>query len=204
MKEKDRYLDPSYMVSYLDRKFGRTFQSLKRLIKDSDIVLSEDEIKDFIDKENNKEEYKNNYFFNSKILKFYKKYLEILKEKCLHLLKIVENIAKNNLKEIESEIESLDITINNKGQILEKDAIRLLIPILYNTNLFFRKLCEANNPKSYIKENVILQKLESNEISEEDVYPDIALQNFNLYVFDEGFVPLSDKQENELLSKENK
>lgn len=138
-------------------------------------------------------------------LKYYKKYTSILKNKINRLLNIIENIGIKNYKDIQDDLLDLDIILDNKGNILKSDIIRLITPTTYNIERLEEKTNEANNLSTYLTNKLSLDILYKSGCSESEIYPNAELQIKNLLYSDlPGDVKLSDNQKDELREKQSK
>ena len=136
-----------------------------------------------------------NSYVDDIYLNYYKKYIGILKEKLNELLKIIDDLEKiedgtynfSNKLEIINYLYKYDILINQNKLLSKKDAIRLIVPIVYNYNILIAKIDEYyNNDFKHV--NL-------------DIYPDINLQNKNNN--SDEYIPLSEIQKRLIKLKED-
>lgn len=173
----------------------------------SKISLGKHSVKDILESTQDfmdKLEYER-YEYEPYALKYYKKYTNILKSKINRLLYIIENIGIKKYNAIQNELLDLDIVLDNNGNILKSDIIRLITPTVYNIEKLEEKINEANNLSTYLTNKISLHKLYKEGCSEEEIYPTKSLQTKNLYNGNlPGEVKLSDNQKQELREKQSK
>lgn len=151
------------------------------------------------------------YQYDPYTLEYFKKYIDILKEKSLALFEIVnkiQNIAlgkindENEINQIISLLSEYDIKILENGNIYYQDLIRLITPLVENVLELREKVEIANSLETYLSFKVSKHSLYKDGFTEDDIYPKRALQ-VKAYEFDtKGYIRLSHKQR-EVLQKEN-
>lgn len=151
------------------------------------------------------------YQYDPYTLEYFKKYIDILKEKSLSLFEIVnkiQNIAlgkindEDEINKIISLLSEYDIKILENGNIYYQDLIRLLTPLVENVIELKEKVESANSLETYLSFKISKHSLYKDGFTEDDIYPKRALQ-VKAYEFDtKGYIRLSHKQR-EVLQKEN-
>ena len=151
------------------------------------------------------------YQYDPYTLEYFKKYIDILKEKSLSLFEIVnkiQNIAlgkindEDEINKIISLLSEYDIKILENGNIYYQDLIRLLTPLVENVLELKEKVESANSLETYLSFKISKHSLYKDGFTEDDIYPKRALQ-VKAYEFDtKGYIRLSHKQR-EILQKEN-
>ncbi|MGM9835072.1 MAG: hypothetical protein ACI31M_04780 [Bacilli bacterium] len=146
------------------------------------------------------------YKYDPYTLEYFKKYIDILKEKSLSLCEIVnkiQNIAlgkindENEIKQIIDSLSEYDIKILENGNIYYQDVIRLLTPLIENVLALKEKVERANNLETYLNFSVSKHSLYRDGFTEDDIYPKRALQVKN-YGFDTGYIRLSYSQKEQI------
>lgn len=196
-KYDTRYLNPKIMLEILEDVLVKSFDEIKREINNITITVTEEEIKKHLDEvfevENPKLKEKienlkvgelklndkicvSRYRFTSDSLKYYKNYSEIVREKAKKIFEIIEKIANKDCSTIVPLLEELDIKLDEDGNILKADIIRLILPFIYNYNSLVNKINEANNLNTYLnfKKNEYI--LVRRDVSEEELYPTSYIQ----------------------------
>lgn len=144
------------------------------------------------------------YTLEPYMLKYYKKYVDIVKRKSLLLLSMVENIGKNNLTLLKPLLNDLDIQVID-GKILKEDIVRIIEPMEYNYYLLAQKVKRANNLNTYLSEKISKETLFKAGISEDEIYPTLEIQVRNLDYDDlNGNIRLSERQEEVLRNEQVK
>lgn len=151
------------------------------------------------------------YQYDSYTLEYFKKYIDILKEKSLSLFEIVNKIQNIALGKINDEDEinqiinllsEYDIKILENGNIYYQDLIRLLTPLVENVLELKEKIKSANSLETYLSFKISKHSLYKDGFVEDDIYPKRALQVKVLGFDNKGYIRLSNKQR-EVLQKEN-
>ena len=144
------------------------------------------------------------YYFEPYTLEYYKKYISIIKCKTLLLLSIIEKIGTNDISEVKSMLNDLDIEIID-GKISREDIIRLIEPTVYNFYRLQEKIEKGNNLNTYLTEKIFKESLFKYDISEFELYPTMEIQIRNLdYDYLPGNVRLSKRQQEALEEERNK
>ena len=200
--------------TYLDRKFKENDLALKTRIeirkkhktenKTSEMYinikrLTKEEIndvgKEFIDNLAAKK-----YEFDPAVLSYYKSYSLMCATKAKEILLIIGSICNIYQNDNQEMLEDLDIQLDTNGDILKSDIIRLVKPAIYNINEFEKTIESANNLDTYLE-----KKFSEEELIDGMVYcHELEIQKKNLYNdLYEGNVPLTKKQEEEILEKQS-
>ncbi len=145
------------------------------------------------------------YYFEPYTLEYFKRYSNIVRNKALLLLNIIEKIGNRDSLSIQDLMKELDIQLDENGNILKEDIIRLITPTVYNINELNEKVTKANDLSTYLTFKMSKHSLYRNDLSEGEIYPTESLQIKNLY-YDhiKGNVPLSNNQKVELEDQERK
>ena len=145
------------------------------------------------------------YSFEPYALEYFKRYTTIVRNKIFLLLNIIEKIGNKDSLSIQNLLEELDIQLDENGNILKEDIIRLITPTIYNIRLLNEKVTEANDLSTYLTFKMSKHSLHRDDWSEGDIYPTESLQIKNLN-FDclKGNVPLSNNQRSELEEQQNR
>lgn len=215
----EKYVSSKILITLLTDYFEMTFQEIKEKVNACDVLLKEEEIKQFIKRkqdtflknQNNHQSnlinfenklIQKNYRYEPYTYEYFKKHINILKEKTNKLLFIFEKIAtnKNNDIELLKQIRNLDIELYNE-QILKEDVVRLIEPTIYNIEQLIQMNDQANDLNTYLIFKVINPKTHKMDIKEEDLYPNSDLQSRDLDN-QNGYVPLSQNQKQRIKEKE--
>ena len=193
------------ITEYLEKKFEEEDPELKRRVEsqkhkrnrntgkltDEDIKAYSQKLVDGLNAER--------YHFEPYTLKYFNKYSNIVKNKVLLLITIIEKIGNKDSLSIQDLIKDLDIQLDENGNILKEDIIRLITPTVYNINDLNEKITKANDLSTYLTFKMSLNSLYRDDIREDEIYPTKSLQLKNLYYASiEGNVPLSNNQITEL------
>ena len=129
----------------------------------------------------------------------------LIRKKALLLLNIIEKIGNRDCRSIQNLLLDLDIKLDEKGNILKEDIIRLITPTVYNINELKEKVTQANNLSTYLFFKRSKEYLYKAGCSEEEIYPTEAIQIKSLYYdYLKGNVALSANQKAELQEQENR
>ena len=220
---ENEYVDPKLIELELHDRLNLSLNEIKNYVASAGVILSSDDIKNYLDRSfKNDHEYiynsiKNNdyldlsdkfekqlvekeYSYEPYTLKYYKNIVSIYKGKCIGLLNIIEHILNKKTNGILDLLNEYDITINSNGFILYDDIFRLVDPFVYNYKMLNIKLREANNLNTYLVKKVSLDRLYRAGGSEDDLYPSEKLQSY-AYSNNEGYIPLTNNQENKYLEE---
>ena len=122
-----------------------------------------------------------------------------MKNKINLLLNIIKHIGIKETVSIQDTLTNLDIILDQNGNILKKDIIRLIMPTIYNIDELDHKLSQANDLSTYLNFKMSELSLARDDISENEIYPPKTRQTKNLYGnFNKGNIPLSEHQKDEL------
>ena len=144
------------------------------------------------------------YGFDSYTLEYFHKYSNIVRNKAIKILDIIEKIVNKNLSIIDI-LTELDIKLDENGNISKEDIIRLIPPFINNYNLLVEKINTANNLETYLTFKLSKHSVYRNGCSEGELYPSSSIQVKNLYYdYLPGNIPMSETQRNILMEKERK
>lgn len=139
------------------------------------------------------------YYFEPYTLEYFNKYSNIVRNKALLLLNVIEKIGNRDTVSIQDLITELDIQLDGSGNISKEDIIRLITPTVYNIGELNEKVSKANNLSTYLTFKMSKHSLYKDGWSEGEIYPSSSLQVKNLdYDYVRGNVPLSSTQRTEL------
>lgn len=139
------------------------------------------------------------YYFEPYTLEYFKKYSNIVRNKALLLLDMIEKIGKKDCMSIQDLMKELDIQLDENGNVLKEDIIRLITPVVYNINKLNEKVTEANDLSTYLTFKMSKHSLYRDGWSEREIYPTESLQIKNLYYdYMKDNVPLSNNQRRKL------
>lgn len=197
--------------SYLEQKFIEEDPELKKRIesprpkRSSNIAKwTEQDIKDasqdFADKIKVER-----YCFEPYTLEYFNRYTAIVRSKTNLLLNLIEEISNKNSKTIQEILTDLDIILDENGNILKSDVIRLITPTVYNINDLNDKVIKANDLCTYLTFKMSKHSLYRDGLSEGEIYPSQAIQVKSLYYgYAQGNVILSENQETILREEQNR
>lgn len=244
--ENGYYIEPLVMTKIIvdNLQLSMSYNSIIEYIKDAKVNVTEEQIKEYLDKKfelenpelkrkfaTRKSRTKNicewtqveievateefvdelrasKYSFDSYTLEYFRKYIDILKEKGLKLFYLVDKIQEHKLHgwhfnceqenewdEIEKQLIDYDIKLNADGNIYYQDLIRLLTPLIQNVLQLKEMLEKANNLETYLDFSVSKHSLYRDGFDESEIYPRRSLQVKDIF-FDnkKGYIPLSEKQ----------
>lgn len=193
------------ITEFLEKRFGEEDPELKKRIEnpkpkrssniakwaDEDIETSSQEFVDGIGA--------GRYYFDPYTLEYFNRYSNIVRNKALLLLNLIEKIGNKDTMSIQDLITELDIQLNENGNISKEDIIRLITPTVYNIVELNDKVSKANDLSTYLTFKMSKNSLYRNGWSEGEIYPSSSLQIKKLY-YDHvrGNVPLSSAQRTEL------
>lgn len=139
------------------------------------------------------------YAFSPYTLEYFKTYVSILKRKISRLLDLMEKIAYKDSKSIQQLLDNLDIKLDDAGNILKSDIIRLIKPTIYNIKALCEQVNKANDLSTYLTFKMTKHSLCRDGIDESEIYPNEALQVKNLLCDNSnGCIPLSENQEEKI------
>lgn len=191
----------------------RDIDSITEKVKNSKVIVTKEEIEDYLAKKFQEErpELKSlgesgedaetvaifedeltRYEFFPFTLTWYQEFIRIAREKSLLLLGIIDSIVSYNAPSISDILTSLDIVLDQNGNITKNDIIRLLMATIQNITMLEQRLIEANDFENYLLYKLSSYDAQKLELTKEDLYPDPELQS-NVYRY--GNVPFSVNQE---------
>lgn len=139
------------------------------------------------------------YYFEPYTLEYFNKYSNIVRNKALSLLNIIEKIGNRDSISIQDSIIELDIQLDENGNISKEDIIRLITPTVDNIEKLYEKVSKANDLSTYLTFKMSKHSLHRNGVFESEIYPSSSLQMKDLYNdCVRGNVPLSGAQRTEL------
>ena len=143
------------------------------------------------------------YRFEPQTIVYFKNYISVLKIKCNNLIKIIDGIIEKKIpKEV---LESLDINLDDHGQILMSDIDRLIDPFIFNFNKLRDMVERANNLDTYFDFKISLDLMRHEAAYEAELYPRETLQNSNYEIEGEkGFIPYTKRQKLALRREEKR
>ena len=232
LKKGSNYSKPEYLKTILEDTLDTKLEELKKEVIQSEVVVTEDEIRNFLTKtleEENPElkvriespkvirnkkmgEWKKSdfnematevfdklsyrrYEFDSYTLDYFKKYVEILKNKAILLLDIIDGISTHNYENISDNLIDLDIQLDKNGNILHDDIKRLINPTISNIKELREYVLKANTLTTYLTFKMTKESLEHNWVDENYIYPTVNLQEKSIYDnYFKGNVALSSRQ----------
>ena len=170
LKNEEKWYNPQILITILEDNLKKDFTTLYNEVKYADIKWQEEDIIKFLSAKN--------YPYNPNTLEYLKNYIAIIQYKVLSLFDIIEKLSLKKLSLINKKLISLDIKLNESKDINKEDIMRLIIPTVYNYQLYQEKISQINDLNTY------LQNIENLD------YPSYHLQSQGL-----GNVPLSKEQE---------
>lgn len=170
LKNEEKWYNPQILITILEDNLKKDFTTLYNEVKYADIKWQEEDIIKFLTTKN--------YKYNPNTLEYLKNYISIIQYKVLSLFDIIEKLSLKKLSLINKKLISLDIKLNESKDINKEDIMRLIIPTVYNYQLYQEKICQINDLNTYLQN---IEKLD---------YPSYHLQSQGL-----GNVPLSKEQE---------
>jgi len=197
--------------SYLEQKFIEEDPELKKRIERPRPKRSRN-IAEWTkqDIENSSQEFVDNlsvarYCFEPYTLEYFNRYTVIVRNKVNILLSLIEKIGNKDIQLIQEWLTELDIVLDEKGNVLKSDIIRLITPTIYNINDLEEKLSKANDLSTYLTFKMSKDSLYKEGLSEREVYPSQSIQiKSTYYDYIQGNVRLSERQRNELEKEESK
>lgn len=217
-----KYVNPCIMEIIIGNKLGIVYEDLKKYILNINVNLTIDEIKEYLDNKFERENkylkeklekynYKDSgekcidlynarkYIFDEVTYKYFVNHINVLKNKIMKLLNIIDGLINNSYFESNDVLNSLidlNITIVN-GNISFTDIDRLIIPLIDNINELTDLYFLANNFETYSSFYINKDYLFRNGISFDELFPLDDLQiKYGRHVNYKGYVPWSDNQKN--------
>lgn len=197
--------------SYLEQKFIEEDTELKKRIesprpkRSSNIAKwteqdIEDSSQEFIDDIS-----VGRYCFEPYTLEYFNRYTAIVRNKANLLLNLIEKIGNKDGQTIQEVLTDLDIILDENGNILKSDIIRLITPTVYNINELNEKLSKANDLSTYLTFKMSKHSLYRYGLSEGEVYPSQSIQIKDLYYdYIQGNVRLSENQKTILREEQSR
>ena len=196
-----------YMNKKREEKYSQLELANKTNSKISPVSLLEDvnveeKTQDFV---NELVAYK--YKFEPYTLEYFKKYVSILKTKCLNLLKLLEYLDKRKSMEISKDewevILDLDIHVNEEGNVYYEDINRLSEAMVYNIMDLYEKVKKGNDPSAYLDFKISKEKLYRDGVFESEIYPrkEIQLKD-TIMGSSKEFIALTEKQKEKIRAEE--
>lgn len=240
--EENKYYDSRIIITILEDMLGNSIEEIKKSINESKIVVTKEEIEDFLQKKFAEEEpevknrlenpktirsgniaewteqdrkdasrqfadriHSAKYSFDPYTLEYFEKYTTIVRNKINLLLSIIEKIGNKDASSIEEVLSDLDIKLDDNGNILKNDIIRLITPTVYNIKTFKSKISEANNLDTYLTFKISKDYIYRNGLTEGEFYPSKSIQIKSIYYDNlEGNIRLSENQRKELKEVDRK
>lgn len=189
---------------YLEQKFKEENPELKQRIenkktrkKKSLLELTSEDI-DNLSKDLTDQLLASKYDFDPYTLNYLKKYSEIVRNKSLALLDIIELLS------CYGSIVEYDIILKN-DKISKIDIERIIKPTLENIDAFYEKVNQANTLDTYLSLSITNHSLMRHGITESEIYPVKQLQIKDLYYNGtKGTIPFSEKQKEELSEEQRR
>lgn len=145
------------------------------------------------------------YFFEPYTLEYFNRYINIVRIKAKKILSIIEKIVNRNYSDIVDLMVDLDIQLDENGNILRDDIVRLISPFIHNFNELNEKVKNANDLSTYLTFKQTKHSLYRSGCSEDELYPTTSIQVKNLYYdYLPGNILLSANQKEELREKERR
>ena len=218
------YFHSSIIIKKIKTDLDLSYYEINRFIEKAEVNLKSNEIKKYLEekyleeKKLKKNYYKDiiysNYYvrrleleleygkykFKPYTLEYFKKYINILKKKCINLIKIIDGLTNGTISP--ELLKELDISLDENGNILMSDVLRITNPFIYNFNELKEMVNKANNLETYLDFKISLDDVYRNGFSEVELYPSEKLQDENAEMFSkgkDGYIPLTEKQK--ILSK---
>lgn len=193
------------IIEYLERKFEEENPELKKRIEKPKVKRNKNIVEwTEEDIEASSQEFIDNisasrYCFEPYTLEYFKRYSNIVRNKALLLLTIIEKIGNKDSMSIQDLILELDIQLDETGNISRNDIIRLITPTVYNISELNEKVIKANDLTTYLTFKISKHSLRRDGLSESEIYPNQSLQIKDLYYdYIKGNVPLSNNQRTDL------
>ncbi len=231
-----QYYDSKYMITILENILGNKIEDIKKEINDAQIVVSNEQIKEYLEKTFEEEDPElkkriekpkpkrsgntgkltdedmkaysqefvdglnaRRYYFEPYTLEYFKRYSNIVRNKALLLLNMIEKIGNKDALSIQDLMKELDIQLDENGNISKEDIVRLITPIVYNMSALKETVTKANDLKTYLTCKISIDYLYRKGLSESDIYPSESLQIKKIdYDLLKDNVPLSKNQKVEL------
>lgn len=196
---------------YLEQKFIEEDPELKKRIESPSPKRSRN-IAEWTkqDIENSSQEFVDDlsvarYCFEPYTLEYFNRYTAIVRNKVNILLSLIEKIGNKEIQPIQELLTELDIVLDENGNVLKSDIVRLITPTIYNINCLNEKLAKANDLSTYLTFKMSKHSLYRDGFSEGEVYPSQSIQINSLqYDYIQGNVRLSENQRKTLEEERSK
>lgn len=238
--DEENFISPLVIARVIISSVGfYSFHELYRICRKAHVDLTDDEIKRFLDSrikaeypelEQRMENYKGEakpstkeraqhtmdlLFLSGRIyepytLKYFKRYISILKNKCSILFEIFDSISKiylgvmdfsngNDMDaflRLEGYLKKYDIYMREDGMLYYEDFLRLIDPFVFNVTKLLEMLKEANDLSTYLNFSISLDSIYRSGLNESDMYPSEELQDSHIETLNsDGYIVLSKRQE---------
>jgi len=186
---------------YLDKEFEKNCPDLRKRVMEANYSNPVFELFDRIDSEK--------YMFSEDTFEYFNTYVDIFRDKSLKLLSVVDlltAIKNNSLGEQDISILSdLDIEVID-GNIMYKDVIRLVSPIVDNISDLKKYVDKANDVDSYLHIHMNRDLICLSGGNFEDLFPprDLQINDIESDCSSRGMVTLTGKQIEMLHEKHDK
>lgn len=188
---KDNYINPFIIkiIIIYELDLSLSYINLKKMVEEATITIEKSKTKI--------PDNKLNY------LNYMKNYVSILKEKCLTLLDIIDDINKIKDEKITEQglkrIKELDLNINESGNILKDDAIRLIEATIYNIKDLKEKVTQGDCHKTYLDHTDYQNEFEKTNINGNGIYPNKEVQILDIDQYQKKeLIALSENQKQKL------
>lgn len=189
-EQEVQMIQPDVLLSIIESELGMSVKELKEHIKNIDIQVTEEILNKNVDDEI--KERMGEYAPILSDINFYRNYINIIKNKCLNMITMIDKLGNNELFRNDPTLTSLDINIGKKGSLNSEDIIRIIEPTVYN----IRKL-ENMHDIVGVMHNAIIDIVDNNIIEGAD-FTTLSSLSIESLEDKKGFIPLSKKQKAEL------
>ena len=187
--------------AFLDKEFEKDCPEVRTRIKNDDYSNIVEKITDKL---------KAREYMGNDTYEYFTRYIDVLREKSLKLLNIVDILISIKNKNIDKDtdisiLSELDIEVID-GNILYNDMIRIINPIVENICDLKKYVDSANDFNSYLHVNISKDLVYLSGENYDDLFPSRKLQ-VNDLLYDKslrGYVPLTDKQKQDIIVKDRK
>lgn len=188
---KDNYINPFLIkiIIIYELDLSLSYINLKKMVEEATITIEKSKTKI--------PDNKLNY------LNYIKNYVSTLKEKCLTLLDIIDDINKIKDEKITEQglkrIKELDLNINESGNILKDDAIRLIEATIYNIKDLNEKVTQGDCHKTYLDHTDYQNEFEKTNRNGNGIYPNKEVQILDIDQYQKKeLIALSENQKQKL------